>query len=387
MSWPRSTPGWAAGAAADRAVRVLAVSSYGGLGGAELALDAFLAHRPAHVDADVLLVADGPIRDRLECEGLTVMAARGMAGRPDPAALACFSRPFARWLRARRPDVVWAVGSKATLLCAPACRALGVPLVFHKVDFSFDRGLAPALAAVSDGVVSVSAAVLEALGPRLRRRRVLAVVGVPITLPERLPPAPDPDPPVIGTLARLIPYKGHDRILRAAALLSGEFPDLRVRLVGGPVDNFPGHPAELRALADRLGLGDRAELPGFVADVAAAVQEFSVFVSATYRDAEGFGVEALGAGIIEANWAGVPAVASREGGTAEALVDGVTGTLVEAAEPELLAAAIAPYLRDPGLRARHGAEGARIARERFRPEAAAGRLFDALRRAARPCLP
>lgn len=93
-------------------------------------------------------------------------------------------------------------------------------------------------------------------------------------------------------------------------------------------------------------------------------------------------MEALGAGIIEASWVGVPTVAVALGGTAESVLDGRTGVLVPQADPALLAGAIARYLRDPGLRARTGQEGWRFARAGFAPEAAARRLFDALARAA-----
>jgi len=364
-------------------IDVLAISSYGVLGGAELAMDAFLAHRPAGVDARVLLLTDGPVRDRLEAQGLPVAAARGMEGRPDPARAARFTRPLARDLRAHDPDVVWAIGQKAALLALPACRMLGVPLVWHKVDFSWDRSLSRPLAAAVDGIVAVSRAVAEPLGP-FRERRLLSVVGVPITLPDAPPrrPAPSGAAPVIGTLGRLLPYKGHHHILRAAALLSGEFPALRVVLAGGPVAEFPGYPDELRSLAAELGLADRVEMPGFVSDIAGVLERLTVFVSATYRDEQGFGMEALGAGIIEASWTGVPAVAVALGGTAESVLDGRTGTLVPQADPERLAEAIRVYLRDPALRARTGEEGRRFAREGFAPEAAAGRLFGALARVA-----
>jgi glycosyltransferase involved in cell wall biosynthesis len=59
--------------------------------------------------------------------------------------------------------------------------------------------------------------------------------------------------------------------------------------------------------------------------------------------------------------------------------DGVTGTLVEPADPAGIARAAAPYLRDPALALAAGEAGRRFALEHFAPEVCAERLFRALR--------
>ena len=362
----------APGALQVRGMKILAIASYGDLGGSQLALATFLEHRPADVDAEALLLTDGPLGARI-AGSLPVHVARGYEGRPGPASLVRFTREFLPLLARLRPDAVWAVGQKAALLAAPACRARGVPIVWHKVDFSWDRLLAKPVAVAVDGVVAPSRAVVDALGP-LRRSRFLGVADIPSRLGE-VDSSPDPTHPTIGTLARLVPYKGHHHILRAAAALSTEFPSLRVILAGAPAPEYPDYPSRLEAVAAELGLSDRLELPGFVEAVEGVLSRLTVFVNATYRDAEGFGLEGLSGAMLEASWAGLPIVATRGGGTAEGVTDGVTGTLVDDAEPGALAAAIAPYLREPALAARTGQEGRAFARERFAPEAAARRLF------------
>jgi glycosyltransferase involved in cell wall biosynthesis len=362
-------------------MRVLAVSSYGVLGGAELSLAAFVEHRPPGVHVDALMVTDGPLGRRLSELGIATWAAAGYEGRPTPARLGRFSRSTVRLLDRVRPDVVWATGQKAALLSAPACRSRGIPLVWHKVDFSWDRQLAGPLAAASSGVVCVSGAIAAALGP-LRRARLLGVVGPPLRTERALVSRPNPDRPVIGTLARLVPYKGHHHILRAAAALVEEFPSLRVVLAGGPAPEYPTYPAELRALAEETGIADRVELTGFVADVPRVLEGLTVFLNATYRDAEGFGLEGLSGAMLEASAAGIPVVATRSGGTLEGVVDGETATLIDAAEPGAIAAATREYLRDPELAARVGAAGRAFAWRTFAPERASQRLFGLLERAA-----
>ncbi len=354
-------------------MRVLAVQSYGGLGGAELAGATFLRHRPEWVDARVLLVSDGPVRAVLEELGLSVWHGEGYEGRPTAAGLARFTRSLRALFRRWRPDVVWATGQKAALLCLPACRIVGVPLVWHKVDFSWDRILAKPLAAGVTGLVGVSRAVTEAVGP-VRRRRLLGIVGPPISLDPTLAAAPGDGPPTIGTLGRLVPYKGHHHILEAAALVREDLPGLRVILAGAPAPEYPDYPEALARLTRDLGLEGSVELPGHVApeDV---LPRLTVFVNATYRDKEGFGLEGLSGAMLEASWVGLPVVAVAGGGTGEGLRDGETGTLVEAAAPTLIADAVLPYLRDRELARRAGAAGRTFSHSTFAPERAASRLF------------
>jgi glycosyltransferase involved in cell wall biosynthesis len=364
-------------------MRVLAISSYGGVGGSELGLAAFLRHRPGDVDAHALLVSDGPLRERLLDVGVPVWIGRGYEGRPDLRAVVRFTRALAPLLRRLEPEVVWARGQKAAVLAVPACRAARVPLVWNKVDFSWDALLAVPLALASNGVVGVSDAVTIPLGP-LRRRRVVGVVASPVTLSEGLRSRPDPARPVIGSLGRLVPYKGHHRVLEAARLLAAEFPDLRVVIAGGTVAEYPDYPVRLRRLAAELGIAASTRLPGFVDDVESLLAGLTVYVNATHRDAAGFGFEGLGGAMLQASWAGVPVVAPRSGGTGEAVIDGLTGTLVDDATPPLLAEAIAAYLRDPALAAATGAAGRRHARAHAAPAVTAPRLFAALARTARP---
>ncbi len=365
-------------------MKVLALSSYGVLGGGELSLAEFVSHRPPGIQVSALLIEDGPLRPYLLERGVPTDAADGYDGRPTPAGMARFTRSLLKALEESRPDVVWATGLKAAFMAVPACRRARVPLVWHKIDFSLDTVLTRPLALAVNGVVGVSEAVVEALGERLRRRRLLAVVGPPVRLPADERVAPEREPLAIGTTATLTPIKGQRHIVEAAAILSAEFPRLRVILAGAPSADHPDFPDELRRLAIELGIGERLELTGFVSDVAGVLARMTVFVNATYRDERGFGWEGLSGAMLEASWVGLPVVATAGGGTPEGLIDGETGTLVPEADPQAMAEAIAPYLRDPALARAAGEAGARFARARFAPEVASARLFEALARTTRP---
>ena len=61
--------------------------------------------------------------------------------------------------------------------------------------------------------------------------------------------------------------------------------------------------------------------------------------------------------ILEAMACALPVVATRVGGNAELVEDGVTGRLVPAADPAALAQAIVNYFEDPALAHQHGRAG------------------------------
>ena len=358
-------------------MKVLAIASYGRLGGAELAMRNFLAHRPDDVEAAALVIGSGQLAEKLAAIEVPDWQATTQDGRPSPADLAAFARGLSRVIDQERPDVLWAVGIKAAIMTLPASSHRHIPLVWWKVDFSLDHVVAKPLAAAVDGVVSVSEAAAQALGPRLLRSKLLGVVGPPVPLDDALQARPDPGRPVVGTLGTLMPIKGHNHLIRAAAQLLPEFPGLRVEIGGGPAREFPDYGDELQRLIEELGVADRVQLLGFT-DPAAFLERLSVYVNATGRQGA-YGFEGLSGAMLEASWAGVPVVATRGGGTPEGVLDGSTGTLVEPDDPEALAAAIAEYLRDPELARRAGLAGREFARQRFAPQVVADAMFGHLR--------
>ncbi len=170
-------------------------------------------------------------------------------------------------------------------------------------------------------------------------------------------------------------------IVRAAALLRDEFPALRVVLAGAAASEYPDYPDTLARLAREMGLDGDVDMPGHVAPEE-VLPQLTVFVNATYRDEEGFGLEGLSGAMLEAGWVGVPVVAVGGGGTGEGVRQGETGTLVDSADPALLAGAVAPYLRDRELARRTGAAARSFVRSTFAPETGAERLFCMLSDAA-----
>jgi glycosyltransferase involved in cell wall biosynthesis len=176
------------------------------------------------------------------------------------------------------------------------------------------------------------------------------------------------DAPIIAMLARLNAQKGFDDFIDAAALVSRQYPDARFLIVGeghvnannGPTQDVT-YPQALVDRAQRLGLQHKLMLTGYRADVPALLSDVAVSVLPSHS-------EGLSNTLLESMAAGVPVVATRVGGTPEAIDDGVTGLLVPVKDPEALASAIIRVLSDADLAARLGAAARRSVNDRFSME-------------------
>jgi glycosyltransferase involved in cell wall biosynthesis len=162
---------------------------------------------------------------------------------------------------------------------------------------------------------------------------------------------------VLGMVAQLIARKGHRHLLAALPALRARFPQLRVLMFGkGP------EAAALRAQIAAGGLDDIVQLAGFRDDLARWLGGLDLLVHPA--DMEGLGVA-----VLQAAAAAVPVVATRAGGLSEAVLDGVTGVLVDAGDVDGLAAALARLLADPVLRRRMGEAGRRRVQSEFSVDA------------------
>lgn len=150
---------------------------------------------------------------------------------------------------------------------------------------------------------------------------------------------------VVGFAGRLVEQKSIHTLIEAFARFHRETAcDAKLVIAGeGPLE------AELRRVAEGLGLSDRVVWAGFREDVPAVMRAFDVFAITSVH--EGFGLV-----LAEAMAAGKPVVATRAGAMPEIVVEGETGFLAAPGQPAEVAAALA-RLRDGQLRSRLGAAG------------------------------
>jgi glycosyltransferase involved in cell wall biosynthesis len=260
----------------------------------------------------------------------------------------------------------------------------------HLVDGSdwMDR-VATRLPALAIGTPSAQAA--ERQASRLRPSRPTFWVHNGIEIPG---PAPeerlrelrrayglDPARPVLGIVGRLQPWKGQHRFLQALALVRERGIDAQGLVVGGTQHGgSPEYPAQLKALAANLALGDAVTFTGQVNDPQTHFALCDVAVSAS--DEESFGLV-----LLEAMAHGVPLVAVDHGGPGEILRNGETGILVPDAEPEQLADGIARLLCDPALHDRISQRSAADVRARFTADHMVRELESCFEQLARGIVP
>jgi phosphatidylinositol alpha-1,6-mannosyltransferase len=165
---------------------------------------------------------------------------------------------------------------------------------------------------------------------------------------------------VVG-MSRLVPRKGFDVLIAAAALLAPSRPDLTVAVAGTGRDR----PRLQRLVA---ATGAPVRLLGFVADadLPGLLAAADVFAMPCRNRWAGLEQEGFGIVFLEAAACGVPGVAGASGGSSEAVAAGETGFVVDRPEdPVAVAAALARLLDDDDLRRRQGAAARRRAEDHF----------------------
>jgi glycogen synthase len=165
-------------------------------------------------------------------------------------------------------------------------------------------------------------------------------------------PARAPRPDAVGdgryvlALGRVVAKKGFDLLMRSFAQVSADHGvDL---VIGGDGAAL----AELRALADSLGIADRVRFAGRLSrdEVAGAMAHAELLVVPSR-------LEPFGIVVLEGWRAGTPVIATARGGPPEFVRDGVDGRIVDPFDTSALAAALDELLADPGARQAMGEAG------------------------------
>jgi phosphatidyl-myo-inositol dimannoside synthase len=161
------------------------------------------------------------------------------------------------------------------------------------------------------------------------------------------------DRPLVVCVSRLVARKGQDVLIRAMRSVQRRVPEAALLIVGsGP------HERALRGLAERAptrsvtfaGEVSESDLPRYYA-------LGDVFAMPCRTRLGGLEVEGWGNVFLEAAACGRPVVVGDSGGSREALIHGETGLLVDGADVDAVAEALASLLEDPPYARRLGKAG------------------------------
>ena len=253
-------------------------------------------------------------------------------------------RELATWLRARDIAVVQTCDFYANVFALPAAALAHVP-----VRIGARRELAPPdktrahLAAQRLAYHAAHRVVTNSTAGEQRLREEGVAAGKIAVIPNGIDLRPYSPPTwrrarrVVATVANLRQEKGHDVLLRAAALVRQQIPDARFRIIGdGPLRE------PLRALASGLRLESCVEFLGHREDVPALLGDSDLYAFPSRT-------EAFPNGLIEGMAAGLPVVASGVGGMLELVEHRQNGLLVPPGDEQALAASLVEVMRNDSL--------------------------------------
>ncbi|WP_440221451.1 glycosyltransferase family 4 protein [Dietzia sp. MNB45] len=340
---------------------VVLVNASGMRSGAENVLGG-VAQTLAATGAQIILVSPhGPVVGAFPSGTVHVaIDTLGLQGRSGASRIIAVARVAAAWIRAGRtlrrvvgPSDTVVVNSLFALPALPAAfprgRHTGLTTWFvHDTVVSRKQRVAVRLGARHlDRAVAVSGATAASVRG-LVREVILRPHGVEIGDDDAFG-SPDRGQ-VIGILATLTPWKGHDVLLEAVARI----PHLILEIAGGELPGESSYVATLKARAEQDDLRGRVVFLGHV-DRSEVLSRWSVAVSASILPEAGPLVA------LEAMAAGVPVVATSHGGVREYLSDGA-GVLVAPGDVDALSRALQELTGD----ARRREEIARVARARVK---------------------
>lgn len=169
---------------------------------------------------------------------------------------------------------------------------------------------------------------------------------------------------IVGSVADLVPSKGHRMLLEALPNILLFTPDVQLLLVG---DGPEG--AALKRKAQELQVSDRVTFAGFRRDIPELLRHIDVFVLPSK-------VEGASLAVLEAMAAARPVVVSDVGGNSELVIHGVNGYLFPLDDPLLMAQHVALLVANPRLRRKMGMEGRRHVEREFTLDKMVSRMED-----------
>ena len=175
---------------------------------------------------------------------------------------------------------------------------------------------------------------------------------------------------VLLSVSRLVPRKGMDNLIKTAASLQRDHPNLELVIAGGGRDL-----SRLQAIAKRTGAN--VKFLGRVAyeDLPSLYGSADIFAMLCRERWGGLEQEGFGVVFLEAAASGIPQIAGDSGGASEAVVHGETGFVVPAYRTNTyMAETLRDLVESPALRQQMGEKARLRAEQEFSYDLMAERL-------------
>lgn len=168
---------------------------------------------------------------------------------------------------------------------------------------------------------------------------------------------------IIVSVGRLVHRKGQDKLIESMPTIIQEIPNVHLLLVGeGPYRDYLMKLVRQHQLEDYVTFIGRiqfSQLPSYI-----CLGE--IFAMPSRSRFAGLEVEGLGIVYLEASACGLPVIAGASGGAPDAVIDGVTGVVVDGLDCAAIAVAAIQMLENPIQSQKMGLEGRRWVEEKWR---------------------
>ena len=154
------------------------------------------------------------------------------------------------------------------------------------------------------------------------------------------------NPPILGSLGRMVEKKGFDVLISACDILKREGVAFKLQIAGGgPLKN------ELEDLAHNLNVMDNIDFMDSISheDVPKWIKSLDMFVLPCKKDKHG-DMDGIPVVLMESMLSGVPVITTRISGIPDLVIDELTGLLCESNNPESLSKKIKSLIIDNKLR-------------------------------------
>jgi phosphatidylinositol alpha-1,6-mannosyltransferase len=182
---------------------------------------------------------------------------------------------------------------------------------------------------------------------------------------------------VIVSVGRLVHRKGQDFLIESMPQILKQVPDAHLLLVGqGPYREHLEKLVRKHSLQKAVSFIGRiqyTDLPGYIC-------VGDIFAMPSRSRFAGLEVEGLGIVYLEASACGLPVIAGESGGAPDAVIEGVTGFVVDGTNTEQIAKKAIELLLDEKLRISMGSAGRAWIEKEWRWQIWAGKFSELLAR-------